>query len=321
MERLCQLSSRSLDSDRAGVVRAVVPTFRRREVLLETLKVTVKTGPIAEIVVVNNGPDEEIDVVHLSKEVEVTIVVMNAADNIGPAGAIHLGINALLERSSNDDWILLIDDDDPPSSTTAVQDLLELARTLRSHDAQIGGVGLAGARYDTHLGMPTRVPTEELSPRTDVDWFGGNQLPIYSVNALRTAGAGDPELFFGFDDLLLGLRLRAAGFRLCVDGTAVRQRRSHLGHGDRPPSVASERSWRTYYAARNLVLIAREHASMVGFIRTCIRTAAQCIHPYKPNKLARARGLLHGILGWSGRRVQPNANPPKQPRSRSASIS
>ena len=139
-----------------------------------------------------------------------------AKENLGPAGGIALGMEQVLSRADDDDWIVLLDDDDPPPRVRSLEELKEMGDELLARDPRIAGIGLATARFDRRSGRLLLVSEAERASGTPIrgDYIGGNRLPIYRVAAIRDVGVFDPKLFFGFEELDFGLRLRRAGYSL-----------------------------------------------------------------------------------------------------------
>src|SRR5207244_7593320 len=129
---------------------------------------------------------------------------------------------------------------------------------LVEHEESVAGVGLVGARFGRWTGLTRRLRDDELRGLIDVDVIGGNQLPLLRVGAVRIVGPHDAALFYGFEELELGLRLRRAGFRLVVDGDAwlaVRRAQGRTGAA-RPPSTRRESPDRPYLSVRHQLGVA-----------------------------------------------------------------
>lgn len=290
------------------MIHAVAVTYRRPEQIVDTLGLFAnQTRPPDTQVVIDNDADDD---VRRIVEGHLGVPYVPLADNAGPAGAIAVGMQEVLLRAADCDWILLIDDDDPPPFDTALERLAEIAFDLPS---DVAGVGLAGSRYDRRTGVLSRLRDDELTRITDVDYLGGNQLPLYRVAAIRDVGGFLPELFFGFEELEFGLRLRDRGYRVVIEREltlAVRDRYGRLGLGRRAPADRSAQSWRTYYSSRNQLLIARRYGrwparalvtarTLAGGFRGAVRSRS--IHVVTP----RVRGLLDGWRGRTGKTVVP----------------
>ena len=295
------------------MLHALAITFRRPATLAATLSAVMhQTRPPDRLWVVDNAAQAE--VATLVAKMEGAVYLPMAA-NLGPAGGIHEGIMAVLAEAADDDWVLLIDDDDPPSSDQVIERLLRFAQS-HPPEARVGGVGLVGARYNRARGWSDRVPDQELVGTVSVDHFGGNQLPIYRVAALRAAGPPDREFFFGFDDLELGLRLTTACWRLVADGDLFREMREHwgrLGLGRQSPAT-SVPAWRRYYSHRNLVVLARRYGTWRAVLLTvvggAVATPLRCVarRDWRGAWMA-LRGVADGVFGRMGARVSAQDKP------------
>jgi hypothetical protein len=188
------------------------------------------------------------------------IEYLPAAQNLGPAGGIALGMEHVLRTAHDLDWVVTLDDDDPPRDREVLASLQAFASEMRVRDPRTGAVGLVGARLDRRTGALVRVADGELEGPVAVDYIGGNHFPFVLVRAIRDAGAFRPDLFFGFDDLEFGLRLRARGYRVYADGDRWRRHRGlggRLGLDVRPSWTVGDSTWRRYYSLRNAIWILR----------------------------------------------------------------
>jgi rhamnopyranosyl-N-acetylglucosaminyl-diphospho-decaprenol beta-1,3/1,4-galactofuranosyltransferase len=290
---------------------AVIVTYRRPLELQTALQaLRGQTRPPAAIIVVDNDPGALVE-----RTLGPDITLLCPGDNLGPAGGIALGMTHVLSRASDEDWIVLVDDDDPPPDDDVIEQLLACAERASPGGAStVSAVGMVGTRFDRRRGRPERVPDRDLEAAVvDVDWIAGNQLPIYAVQAVRRHGVFDPTLFFGFEELEYGLRLRAAGERLVVPGAMAlsrREQRGRVGLGPRVPSKGGM-AWRRYYSARNLLLITRRYAGRRAGARALARSAlagpVRSLVLLRRPDLARAslRGSLDALRGRTGRTIEP----------------
>jgi hypothetical protein len=153
-----------------------------------------------------------------------------------------------------------------------------------------------------------------------IDAIGGDRLPCYSVRAVRAVGPFRADLFFGFEELEFGLRLRRAGWSLAADGPALRHDREQRRAVATPPVPRRSLdpvSWRRYYSLRNLIVILRDHghastaarvALVVGFgkpIANLVRQPRLALAHLRLN----ARACRDGWTGRLGRRVEPPSGP------------
>jgi GT2 family glycosyltransferase len=288
---------------------AVAITYRRPEALGKTLQAVLdQTRPPDLVIVVDNDPEGSAAATAAS--FGATYLPMRA--NLGPAGGISAGIGWVIERTEID-WLILIDDDDPPSGREVLEVLAGIARSL-CRDAQFGGVGLVGARYDRRRGAVVRLADSELRGLVDVDCIGGGQFPLYSADALRNVALPDARLFFGFDDLDLGLRLRDGGYRLVCDGDSWHEGRSKAGRLGLSSPRSALPAWRRYYSVRNQILIARRYGrrpALHATMRGIASGSRELLCGRWREGLSAVRGVTDGVAGRTGARVMPTANPAK----------
>jgi GT2 family glycosyltransferase len=298
----------------------VLVTYHRPEDLAETLdRIRRQTCQLAYLVVVDNGPSPESeravrDFVAAGGPAEY----LPSEDNLGPAGGLSAGMARVLEVAGDDDWMVLLDDDDPPYADSVLDAILRFARSQVAEDGRTAAVGLAGARFDWRSARLLRPRDEELTGPVEVDYIGGNQLPTYRVAVVRDLGTFRADLFFGYDDLEFGLRLRSAGYRLCADGQQwreLRSRRGRLGLSVMPARAYRQPDWREYYAVRNILVLLRRHRRYAAAVRVTLisglaKPLAQKPLPAGPY-LRRVGVMLRACMdGWCdnmGRRVAPVA--------------
>lgn len=304
------------------LVHAVMATYRRPAALRRHLEVLAAgTCRPDRLLVVDNGADPEVRAaVVAATAAGLAARWVPARENLGPAGAFALGMSEVIDGDADDgDWLLLLDDDDPPATPETLAELIAFGERTRATHPRLGAVGLAGARFDARRGRTVRVPDHLVVGTVGVDHIGGNQLPCYRVEAVRDTGVFDPTLFFGFEELEYGLRLRGRGWELCVDGDAWYRRRSEMGRtgsGLGVPSVAERRPpWRAYYSNRNLVhlLRGRGHsgaAARVALGRVLPKAAYGALTGGAPGRAGFRLALDAVHDGWTGRlgcRVEPAA--------------
>jgi glycosyltransferase involved in cell wall biosynthesis len=311
----------------AGIARllGVMVTYQRPGALDDHLgRLARQTRRLDRIVVVDNdasGADEVADLVARHQSAATAGVEHQRTEtNLGPAGGIARGMEWAVARAGDDDWIVVLDDDDPPATDDVVADVLSVAACAGD---DVGAVGIVGSTFDRRTGRLRRFTDRELREHRDlidVDYLGSNQFPMYRVAAVRAAGVFDPSLFWGYDDLDYGLRLRRAGYRLVISGELALRARARYGRleGDDPlttstPSVAG--SWRRYYTTRNLVHILRKHGldpvarrrATVAAIAPPLRAATRDPRAALVQLGFGARGLVDGWAERMGARVAPRA--------------
>jgi glycosyltransferase involved in cell wall biosynthesis len=307
------------------MLHGLLITYRRPAELAQTLaRLATQSRRLDRLVVVDNHPTpENRELVRAAAAAGTAADYVGAPENLGPAGGIALGVRAIDQFAADQDWIVLLDDDNPPATSSLLEDLEAFGERIRRQDSSTGAVGLVGARFDPRAGRLRRVPDTELVDGVAVDYVGGGQFPFYRVEAVRAVGNFREDLFFGFDDLEYGLRLRAAGYAVYAHGALWREerrRQGRLGLTVRPAAGVSEPSWRRYYSLRNLIAILRSSGNTRGALRVTLVTglAAPALNLARRPRLAarnlalNARACRHAWTGRMGRTVepaQPHADP------------
>ena len=300
-------------------LHAVLVTFRRPRALAHMLAaLSDQTVALHHLVVVDNAPSPETAaVVHAGTP---RAKYLASPENLGPAGGLRRGLEAVLPDADDDDWVVFLDDDDPPHEPGILMILFEFAQARRAQDPATGGVGISGVRFDRRRGRMVRVDDQELRGGVSVDCIGGNQLPTYAVKAIRAVGPPRRELFFGLEELELGLRLRDRGFTLYGHGPswhASRARGGRLSSRFAPARSLAAPTWRRYYSLRNLIYILRERGDTGAAVRVTLTAgiAKPLINlPVQPGLAQRnlrqnARACLDAWTNRLGRRIDPPIGP------------
>lgn len=237
----------------------VLLTFRRPDDLERSLRAIAEQGArFDELVVVDNEPSDQTRAIVERRRSDLGVTrYVGAPANLGAAGGRSLGARDLLTKGADDDWIVFLDDDDPLPTPDTLERLVASAERMLAADPRTAGVGLRGARLDRWTGRPVPVAGPGTPP---VDHLHGNCLPCYRLGPLREVGPFDPRLFFGFEELELGLRLRRARFTLYADTELNAAVGTAMGHADpfaRPRLRLDVPSLRRYYELRNLLVVLR----------------------------------------------------------------
>ncbi|MEQ8717537.1 MAG: glycosyltransferase [Acidimicrobiales bacterium] len=286
-------------------LHGILVTYRRHDDLARYLDVLRgQTVRLERLVVVDNEASPVVaDLVRAAADVAERVDHLLMPENTGPAGAIAAGMGELLTTAGDDEWMFLLDDDDPPVRDDTLAAIAAVAADLTARGDDCGAVGAWGARLDRWTGRLRFVPDTD---PVEVDYVSGNSLPLYRVGALRRVGVGPAELFFGFDDLELGLRLRAGGFTVWSAGLAAVH---GLGGSARPGRVSGRvtpPTWRRYYSLRNLVWIYRRYGLVVPalFVSVTAGLLKPLVNlPFSPRVAGRSLRQNMSALrdGWSGR--------------------
>lgn len=313
-------------------IHGVLVTYRRPGDLADMLgHLAEQQRNVDTLLVIDNDPAESARDAVTSLQARddgPAVTYLPSGANLGPAGAIALGMCHVLDHASDHDWVLPLDDDNPPSAPDVIAELARFGDELRGRRPNVGAVGAGGARFVPDKARSIRVPDDELTGVVATDWIGSGMFPLYSVEAIRAAGVFDERLFFGFDDLDYGLRLGAAGFGVYSHGELWHRERSlygRLGFDASPARTLDEPSWRRYYSLRNLIYILRKLGHPAGAVRLAVRGLGKPIYnlPRSPRLAARhlalnARAIVDAYRGRMGLTVSPVAKQPATPPEASA---
>ncbi|TBT83129.1 glycosyltransferase [Propioniciclava sinopodophylli] len=289
---------------------AIIVTFRRDESLAQVLDaLRSQTHPPRLTVVADNDPDESAR--NLIEREQATwpgrLLYSPVGENLGPAGGwAHATSVARSRREDRGEWVLVLDDDDPLESPHLMERLTETAKRL---EASVGALGLRGARWDARRARLVREQPPE-GTTAPVHYLASGGAPLYSWAAIDEVGFFKPDLFFGFEDLDQGFRLRAAGWTVRVCPLPSLQQVAD--------TAGTRSAWREYYKTRALIWILWNRRGVYATLLTLLRSVVlggtrHAVADRRPD-LARARlmGAWDGLRGRLGvRRYSPQTNPPK----------
>jgi len=289
----------------------VLITFRRPDALQQHLRVlAAQTRPLTSLLVVDNDNDPEIRaLVEADTSASPETRYLGLDDNPGPAGGIAAGILDVVATTDDTDWLVLLDDDDPPPKDTTLEALATATAALATGRPDLGGVGLWGST----LQRTGRLRAATGTSAEAVAYLPGGACPHYRIGALRDAGGPDPELFFGFDDLDLGLALARSGTTLWSSGLARSHGWTHMVENRTASRSVDTPSWRRYYSLRNLVIVLRRNrrtgsAAAMSVIAGVVKPVINLpLHPRRSWKNLRLNilALRHGWTGRSGKQLDP----------------
>jgi GT2 family glycosyltransferase len=285
---------------------AIIATFRRPASLDDVLfGLAGQTRPPAMVVVVDNDPEESArPVIDAWEASDRSLPVLYAAPgaNLGPAGGWAFGVTEAQSRPDRGEFVAVFDDDDAIEVPNALEQLVD---AMTSAATDVAAVGLRGACCNRRT---ARLHRSRSSETGSVDYLASGGAPLYRWSSVDEHGFFDPALFFGFEDLDLGLRLRAAGLRLLTIET------------DQTVSDSSPKrtAWREYFKTRALVTICRRHLGLGALFVTLARSlGGGLLLLVRDRQLSLASARCHGVAdalrgrlgerGWA-----PTSNPSKR---------
>ena len=293
----------------------MVVTYARPAILESMLcALERQSRPVDHLLIVDNDSDPRVAAIAAAHEAEY----LDSGDNIGPAGGVALGMQRVLTQASDDDWILCVDDDDEPTDDDLIRKLWLFAQEQTRADPRVAGVAEEGSVYRRQLGIFRRLDDEELTGVVDLDVLFGCSFPMYRLGAVREVGLFDAELFWGFEEGEYGLRVRAAGYRLCAPGPVFLQSRAlwdGKGGASREGRTSPDKAaWRRYYSIRNSTVLAKRYGGPIAPLVASVGGAAKSVvaltrtrRPLREVALA-PRAAVDGLTGRLGRRVDPGRN-------------
>jgi GT2 family glycosyltransferase len=292
----------------AAPYTAAIVTFRRPSSLEAVLLGLQRQEHQPSLVVVaDNDPAQSAEAVvrTFAETSGLVTVYVPMKENLGPAGGWAEAARRATVSDRRGAWLAVFDDDDPILHPHVMG---RLAGSAASCPDDVAALGLRGARLHRRSMILRRV--HSTAGGRPVDYLASGGAPLYRWSAIDDVGFFDEQLFFGFEDLDLGLRLRRRGWRLLVVPSA-----DHVVQ-----STAAERSdWREYYKTRALVVICRRHLGPVALGATLVRSLVLAapvlmVHGHATVLRARWQAVRDGLADRLGPGDHaPSTNPPKPP--------
>jgi GT2 family glycosyltransferase len=251
------------------------------------------------------------------------VAYLHTGANLGFTGGVNVGVRAALADGA--DAVVLVNSD----AMLAPGCLGALERAWQSGVTAAGGVDApqrgivaplllarstpdivasAGIDYDRSTGRMRERDAGRL--RSAVDASPGPRVAasgcvlLVSRAVWERAGLLDERHFFGFEDIDLCLRAHRAGYDTWFEGAAVAY---HEGGGTLSPQAPR----RFYFAARNHLLLARDHGSSSlpwRLMRPGVVLALNLAHALTAPggaRLARVRATLGGAADYVSGRFGP----------------
>ncbi len=224
--------------------------------------------------------------------------------NLGPAGGFGAGMEAAFADPSVY-WAYLCEDDVGLFSLPSPR-LADVVGRAEAHarlpGSPVGAVVAYGRRFvgrgsHTVNLVPPAGSFLELVP-VDVASWGATLLarPVFDVGIVP-----DPEWFFGLEDFDFFCRVRQGGFAVLVDAVSARAVAGQQTSAGRAAALGPHRptdereTWRSYYHARNSILLARRHGRPSWYVW---HLAYSVRHLEKATGRDERKAILHGL--WDG---------------------
>jgi GT2 family glycosyltransferase len=292
-------------------VSAVVLTHRRPRLATAVVRSLVEREgfPPERVVVVVNGSGGLDDATLASR-----VRLVRLPRNLGPAGGFGAGMEAAFADPSVR-WVYLCEDDvglfSLPSPRLA--DVMDRAgHRGRLPGRPVGAVVAYGRRFvgrgghTENLVPPVGEDPDELVP-VDVASWGATLLArsVFEAGILP-----DQEWFFGLEDFDFFCRVRQGGFDVLVDAESARAVADQQTSAGRARALEPHRptdeheSWRSYYHARNSILLARRYGRPSWYMWHAAYSAR---HLQMATGNEERKAIVHGL--WDGVRGHFGENP------------
>jgi glycosyltransferase involved in cell wall biosynthesis len=219
-----------------NIIGIMVTYNRPEEVVVSLRLLRQQERPLDHLFVIDNSTvhsSAEYLARNLWRPMDTPFEWVRTGKNLGPAGGFCVGMNLAMRRfESHDDlWLLFLDDDDPVPSQFLVAEL-----EASIYDSGADAVGVVGSVLDRRSGRLSRPHASGEARYIDVDQIGSGRFPAYRANAISQVGPVREDLFFGREDLELGLRLKAGGFDVRIDRDLFQKYAPSLGKSSVNPS-------------------------------------------------------------------------------------
>jgi GT2 family glycosyltransferase len=251
---------------------AFIITYKRPDILRCTIDILLQQTLRPEKILIVDNDQEKSAMFILENYSSDVVSYYPVGYNSGPAGGAYNGLKYLFEQGW--DWVLWVDDDDPPSANNQIENILAIVDGYKRKET-IGMIGASGVLYNYNFCTINRIADENLKGILEVDMIAGNQLPLVHRRVFEAGILPDPNLFFGFEDLEYGLKLKRKGFSLLVSGEEMYRLRLHFNRlGGRIKKVNGKSInslWREYYSIRTIAFILRNNQSYIIAIFYAIR--------------------------------------------------
>jgi glycosyltransferase involved in cell wall biosynthesis len=301
----------------AETVASVVITYQRRDLLRVTLEgLLAQDRPVDEIVVIDNASTD--GTAAMLERQFPTVTHLRMERNLGPAGALHVGLGYAFERGHRWAWTT---SDDYVAKPEALRTLLDTAHRLG--DDRLGLLACWFDRVSTHFFhngalWKHRVVQQQWPPvgsppyQADIMVFKGT---LISLAMVPEVGLPLDRYFLMNEEYEYCLRAKRLGWRHWVLPVPLLRPLEPEPPGRYPP-------WRGYYQARNHLAMVLEHRSPREFGWWALAQAKYFLgavrggdRPWERIRL-RLLGAWHALRGVSGKTLDPARWVAPAPRTR-----
>jgi GT2 family glycosyltransferase len=290
-------------------VCAVVLTHRRPRLATAVVRsLVLREGvPPDRVVVVVNGRGGLDDA-----SLEASVRLVRLPRNVGPAGGFGAGMKIAFADPSVQ-WAYLCEDDVGLFSLPSPR-LADVVSRAERHGGlrgpPLGAVVAYGRRFvgrGAHtVNLVPPADSLDLVP-VDVASWGATLLarPVFDAGITP-----DPDWFFGLEDFDFFCRVRQGGFEVVMDPISARAVADQQTSVGRAEALSTERPadehepWRSYYHARNSILLARRYGRPSWHVWHLAYSAR---HLQKATGREERRAIIRGL--WDGAMGRFGENP------------
>jgi len=269
---------------------AFIITYRRVDILKKTIvELLNQSLPPSRILIVDNDPDSSA-LNAIDDQKNSIIDYFSVGLNSGPSGGAYWGLKKLFEQGW--EWVLWIDDDDPPSAVNQLETILSI-KNIYPFPEEIGVLGASGVLFNYDSFRINRIPDSQLSGILEVDMVAGNQFPFIHRRVYESGILPNSKLFFGFEDLEFGLRVKELGLKLLVNGEEVLRLRKHFNkygkEKQRGLKKKTKHLWREYYSTRTISYILKNKNRNLIMIKYSLFSLLKILQSFR-------FGLMYGFV-------------------------
>lgn len=287
-------------------VCSVIITFQRHDMCRVTLQgLLAQQRPVDEIVVIDNASTD--GTAAMLDEEFPTVTHLRMERNLGPAGALHVGLGYAHERGHRWAWT---GSDDYVAKPEALRTLLETAHAIG--DDRLGLLACWFDRVSTHFFhngalWKHRVVQQQWPPlgsppyQADIMVFKGT---LISLDMVPEIGLPLDRYFLMNEEYEYCLRAKRNGRRHYVLPVPLLRPLEEEPPGRYPP-------WRGYYQTRNHLAMVLDHRSPIELMWWSIALAKYLVGAIRGGDRVGERirlrllGAWHGLRGVTGRTLDP----------------
>jgi len=311
---------------------AVVVTYNRKELLLKCLESLMKqTRPLDAIYIIDNASTDgtpevllghkyisklpptdltgawdtslsraNLPISKIDSRLSITIYYLRMNENTGGSGGFHEGVKRGYEKGY--DWLWLMDDDALPAFNSLKTLLLAKKKLVDKDNFSVlqNQIVIEQKKDD----KTDKVDLEPVNHAIFVGFFISKEL-------IKKIGLPKKSFFIYYDDAEYCLRIRRFGGRIFkVLGSIIyhkdwkNQRKIKKRILNKDLTIPELPKWKFYYLSRNNILMkSNSHKEKIKAVLFCSKLwiKAAIIQPKFLGMIT--LGIIHGILGISGKRI------------------